>query len=272
MTTCNNFEYNEEFYSVITPSAINSAEEIIPMIINLVRPQSVIDIGCGIGAWLSVWDKFGIKDYVGVDGNYINTARLLIDRNKFLPKNLERGFSMTRKFDLVTSLEVAEHLNKDTAEKFVETLCNLGNVILFSAAIPGQEGTHHLNEQYPSYWNKLFMKNDFILLDCIRSKIWTNEKIDLWYRQNILLFVKKVYLNSSNELNLKAIHTDENFIDLVHPQYFNYKSNKVIYYENLLNHTIRQKKHSAFLGFYDKLKRKINSFYNLLKRYVGANS
>jgi len=243
-TTINNvIEYDDKFYDTIIPGAIKSAKEIIPLVIDLINPKSVIDVGCGTGAWLSAWRKFGVTDFMGIDGKHINTSKLLIPVNNFIHQNLETNFSINRKFDIACCLEVAEHLSTKTAESFIQHLCKMSDAVLFSAAIPGQEGTCHINEQYPSYWNMLFNKNDYILADCIRNKIWMNKNINVWYRQNILLFVSKKYAEQSEVLSKITKNTNEFFIDLVHPEYFDYKSEKLLRTQKLLD----IKKKSCFI-------------------------
>jgi hypothetical protein len=86
-------------------------------------------------------------------------------------------------------LEVAEHLPIQSAGGFVAELTALAPFILFSAAIPGQGGTNHLNEQWPEYWATRFAGHGYRVLDCIRPRIWEDDRIDFWYRQNIFLFV-----------------------------------------------------------------------------------
>ena len=95
-----------------------------------------------------------------------------------------------KKFDLVICLEVAEHINKKYASDFVHKLCNLGDLVLFSAAVPEQGGNGHVNEQRLSYWISHFKKSDFVIKDAIRADIWNDRKIPVWYRNNIVLFVK----------------------------------------------------------------------------------
>jgi len=144
-------------------------------------------------------------------------------------------------------------------------LCNLGNIILFSAAIPGQEGTHHINEQYPSYWRTLFGKNDFVPIDCVRRKVWTNKNVAWWYKQNIMLYVHQDYLNESNELKSKVDSSDIDFIDIVHPEYFNYKSNKANYYENLWKNATYEN-NDIICKLYLKIKRKLRLLINFRKK------
>ncbi len=164
--------------------------EVVPLVMELVKPQSVLDVGCGIGNWLKVFEEQGIGDYKGVDGSYLDKNLLKIPIHNFEARDLQQSFSLGRKFDLVVSLEVAEHLDERYADQFVQTLVNHGDIILFSAAIPGQGGQNHLNEQWPEYWQKKFEKHGFYFHDLIRQLIWNNTKVEWWYRQNIFLLTK----------------------------------------------------------------------------------
>lgn len=92
-------------------------------------------------------------------------------------------------------MEVAEHLYPEFAPNFVKLLTSLSNVVLFSAAIPYQGGVHHVNEQSPGYWADLFAKEGYVCIDCLREKIWEDESILWWYRQNIMIFVHESKAN-----------------------------------------------------------------------------
>lgn len=215
--------------------SISSASEIIPLVLEIVKPISVIDLGCGIGTWLSVWENFGITDVIGVDGEYVNKNKLLINEEKFITVDLKNGYKSNKIFDLVTCLEVAEHIDANSAEVLINSLCNLGKVILFSAAIPGQEGTQHINEQYPDYWVKIFKKNNFVPIDYLRDKIWSNVKVSSWYKQNILFYVNETYLENNVNLRVERSRTNLKFLNLVHPEYFDYKCKKVLRYEQIMD-------------------------------------
>ena len=87
----------------------------------------------------------------GLDGPFVNRNELLIPNERFSVAELTGPISLGRQFDLVQSLEVAEHLPKTSAERFVQTLVTHGTRVLFSAAIPGQGGENHINEQPLEY-------------------------------------------------------------------------------------------------------------------------
>jgi hypothetical protein len=128
---------------------------------------------------------------LGVDGDYVDRASLRIAADKFVAADLREPLSLDRKFDLVQSLEVAEHIDGARADVFVESLTRHGDVVLFSAAIPGQGGNGHVNEQWPSYWIGKFADAGFTLYDAIRPRIWNDSRVEVWYRQNTLLFSRE---------------------------------------------------------------------------------
>ena len=128
---------------------------------------------------------------VGVDGDYVDQQRLLIEPSEFVAADLAWPVDLQRRFDLVQSLEVAEHLPASAAATFVDTLIAHGDVILFSAAVPGQGGMHHVNERPYRYWRNLFADRGYIILDAVRPKIRTATTVEPWYRYNTFLFIKQ---------------------------------------------------------------------------------
>jgi hypothetical protein len=91
----------------------------------------------------------------------VNKNRLKIPKECFAEVELDKGISVDRKYDLAISVEVAEHLPPNAADIFIESIVKASDIVLFSAAIPFQGGTNHINEQWPEYWNKLFNKNGY---------------------------------------------------------------------------------------------------------------
>ena len=165
----------------------NAPREVVPIIINLIKPYCVLDVGCGTGTWLKVFEENGINDYYGIDGNYVDKTQLKIPLSKFAEADLSDNWKVNRRFDIVLCLEVAEHLPENVANGFIDTLTKCADTIIFSAAVPGQGGQNHLNEQLPNYWQEKFERNGFYFHDVIRPLIWDNKKVDWWYRQNIFL-------------------------------------------------------------------------------------
>jgi hypothetical protein len=181
--------YNDSFYKNRS-SSYKSAQAIAPIINDLIHPKSVIDLGCATGEFLLAFNELGAETIMGVDGKWVNQEYLVIPSDCFMVFDLEKQLKPTRKYDLAISLEVAEHLSKKNAEKFIKKLTQLSDCVLFSAAIPFQGGIHHVNEQWVDYWVDLFAEFDFVPFDCVRGKVWNNTEVCWWYAQNTVLFVK----------------------------------------------------------------------------------
>ena len=207
---------------VAAPRVISreSAEAVLPSILQFVQPMSVVDVGCGAGTWLAAFRSYGIEDLRGVDGHYVQPDDLEIPPTQFTPHDLTKPLDLGRRFDLALCLEVAEHLPERNAAGLIEMLVSLAPVVLFSAAIPGQGGFEHLNEQWPSYWARRFATHDFVAVDCLRFRLWNDSRIAWWYRQNLLFFADRNWLaNSDTPLAAVERHGDE-VLSAVHPELY----------------------------------------------------
>ena len=99
-------------------------------------------------------------------------------------------------------MEVLEHLPETAARALITEFGKKSKFLLFSAAIPGQGGTHHINEQPYEYWYENLRLTGFIPLDVIRSSL-DIPKIPSYYRNNIVLFVNYNFIESAqNHINL----------------------------------------------------------------------
>jgi SAM-dependent methyltransferase len=205
--------YDAAFFDAVHSTASRSAAVVAPLVADLVEPTSVVDVGCGLGAWLARFSELGIDDVLGLDGDHVERERLVIPEDRFRAVDLGLPFELERRFDLVVSLEVAEHLPPDRAAGFVDSLTALGPIVLFSAAIPGQGGTGHVNEQWPTYWARLFSERGFALVDALRAQLWENKEVAWWYSQNIVLYVREPELRRRPRLKRETAQP----LRLVHP-------------------------------------------------------
>jgi SAM-dependent methyltransferase len=167
-----------------------SARTILSDLFGRFRPASVLDVGCGIGTWLATARELGVSDVFGIEGDWLDRKLAKIPGDLIAAHDLEKGFDLGRRFDLAICLEVAEHLDPESATQFVESLTAHADVILFSAAIPFQGGHHHVNEQFPEYWSGLFARPGYRPVDFLRRRIWNDRSVLWWLRQNVLVFAK----------------------------------------------------------------------------------
>jgi hypothetical protein len=207
--------YSKSFYLDNQNSTKKSAEIIIDFILKLYKPCSVVDIGCSSGVFLNGFMQKGINDVVGVDGPWIEDEMLLIPKENFIRHDLSKPLNLNRKFDLAICLEVLEHLSLEVSMLVLEELSGLSDIILFSAAIPMQGGTHHINERWPAFWAKNFKKFGYRFVD-VRPFLWNNEDLLPEYKQNMLLYIKSDLYETIVE-KFEAYKIEEPF-PLVHPE------------------------------------------------------
>jgi SAM-dependent methyltransferase len=182
--------YDHKFFADIDQGSFQSALEIVPLLLKLFPASSVLDVGCGIGSWLKVFEDAGVHDYLGIDGDYVDLNTLRIPREKFKAADVSKPIDLDRKYDLAVCLEVGEHLPPDAAPALVKTLASASDVIVFSAAIPSQGGVKHVNEQWPAYWAELFKAQGYTCIDCIRPQLWDNPRVGQWFVQNMLVYAR----------------------------------------------------------------------------------
>jgi cyclopropane fatty-acyl-phospholipid synthase-like methyltransferase len=181
-------EYTEEFFEYIERGSTASARRFSAFMTPLLDVNSILDVGCGRGAWLREWRNAGVKVVHGADGPYVRRESLLIPAEDFTAVDLSQKFDLGRRYDLVSSLEVAEHLPPSASEAFISSLVGHSDLILFSAATPGQGGENHINERPLWYWQGVFAEHGYVAFDALRPHFQHDPLVEPWYRYNSLLY------------------------------------------------------------------------------------
>lgn len=219
--------YPADFYARRREHTAAAARLILAALPQGLPLERVADIGCGTGTFLAAALERGAGSAIGVEGDWVTADMLDEPRIHFAQRNLEQPITGLSA-DLAISLEVAEHLSPERAESFVADLVQIAPAVLFGAGIPGQGGVGHVNEQWQSYWAELFSARRYQAYDVIRPRIWTDEAIPAWYRQNTVL-----YLTPALASDLSLTPAEPAWLDMVHPAFWA-RANRELGYANAL--------------------------------------
>jgi SAM-dependent methyltransferase len=210
--------YGAAFFAGIEEGARPSAEAMAPLLLDLFAPRSILDVGGGGGHWAAAFMARGLDDVLTVDGPWVPLAARAVPPDRFLEHDLTKPLKLERTFDLALCLEAAEHLPAAAAPGLVRALTEAAPVVVFSAALPGQGGEGHVNEQPPSYWAGLFAASDYVCLPDLRRQVWDNQAIKVWYRQNLLCFVRRSTLARWSPRLGAPSEESGALLDVAHPE------------------------------------------------------
>jgi SAM-dependent methyltransferase len=190
------FTYNPVIMEVFHAYAVQNAAKVVTAMCE-VFPQvrSVIDVGCGSGAFAAEAARQGLRA-IGLEHSRhgINLARQQgVDCRPFDVARPVRE-QMSEVVDLAYSFEVAEHVPASLADNFVHFMTRLGPLVVFTAAQPGQGGIGHLNEQPLEYWIQKFEREGFdqsrAETDALRASFQTRQT-SYWFYRNALVFRRR---------------------------------------------------------------------------------
>jgi SAM-dependent methyltransferase len=243
------YQYDNAFFDFVNASSGKSASrflgQFVPAVLGGQNPASVLDVGCGRGVWLAEWKRLGVATLQGLDGEYVDRKSLLIPADQFLPTDISVPIDLQRRFELVECLEVAEHVPESHAETLVDNLVRHGDLILFSAAIPGQGGEFHVNERPYSYWRQKFAARGYAVYDAIRPQVAGLREIEPWYRYNAL-----VYANDAGSRRLsetasgRLVPAEQQLVDVA-PLYWRLRCAAIAALPNSATSMLARLKHRA---------------------------
>lgn len=212
--------YNFSWHQRHSEKTRISADVTLSILLDIFRPRSILDVGCGDGIWLRQAEDLGLVELKGVDGPWTDMDKLLFSKENLSIFDLEKTFNLNRRFDIAISLEVAEHISNESSDNMIENLISHSDIVLFGAAIPYQGGFRHINEMWQSWWANKFVERGYQCFDVIRPQIWNRNDVHYWYKQNAL-----VYVNSERKDHLRNFEryaTERSLtgwpLDVVHPE------------------------------------------------------
>lgn len=161
-------------------------------ILNKIKVNSFLDIGCGPGGMVNYVNKLGIKA-IGVDGD---DSIIRIDRKSFYIHDFTQGkLNLNAIFDLGWSVEFLEHVEEKFSENYFDTFKKC-KYIFCTFAPEGKGGYHHVNTKNKKYWLDIFQKNGFKFNSELTEIIKKNSTIRKnFVRENGLFFINEKFEN-----------------------------------------------------------------------------
>ncbi|MBB3771038.1 SAM-dependent methyltransferase [Angulomicrobium tetraedrale] len=216
-------KYTERFFQDLADDSYRSAFKILGIVFDITRPESVIDFGCGTGSWLKAAHELGASRVAGVDGPWVTKGQLVDGSIALITSDMSLASTpavSAGAFDLAISLECGEHLPASRADWLVDNMCDASSKVLFGSAIPGQGGTDHINEQWPSYWAEKFRARGYLPLDLVRPNVCFDQSIPTWYRNNPLMYIHEDEHAQVRNTALSSKTHSLTITDFVIPQLF----------------------------------------------------
>jgi hypothetical protein len=184
--------FTEDHYAQIREGSKASAEAVMPIISDVIagEPERICDWGGGEGWWASVAAKRFDGEGFSFDVSVPETTAPRV--TYYLTSEPIEDHA----FDLTFCLEVGEHVPEIESQALIQQLCRITDgPIVWSAAIPGQQGHGHVNCQWPAYWHALFAYYGWStynpwLADVseLRFDVWDDQRIEPWYRQSLQVY------------------------------------------------------------------------------------
>jgi len=124
------------------------------------KPKSICDVGCGEGHLMEHFYDWYVKVY-GIDGLQANKDNGVEEIKEFIRINdYTKHIGPVFNVDMVLSCEFVEHVE----ERFIKNYLfqfRYCKTLVFTHALPGQAGHHHVNCQDDKYWIDLMTRYNF---------------------------------------------------------------------------------------------------------------
>lgn len=183
--------YSRAFFEKIDRDQTASYDVLAGTIVDRLQPSAVVDVGSGSGGLLAALARRRVPTLLGLESSADGVAAARRRNVDVRNCDLSKPFVLEKRFDVAVCLEVAEHLPASVAEQFVDCLASGPDVLVFSAATPGQGGENHVNEQPHEYWIEKLRARGFAVDEQTTREVraeWTALGVASWYCNNVIFF------------------------------------------------------------------------------------
>ena len=128
------------------------ANRLTPLIVERLKPASVLDMGCGAGHWVRAFAANGVVDVDGIEFN--------LDR-----------FTPSREYDVSLCLGVAHLMPMVSAAAVIASCTEASDTVVFAVPAAAVGGAGFINQQPASVWARVFADRGFAAHDELRPLI-----------------------------------------------------------------------------------------------------
>jgi SAM-dependent methyltransferase len=163
------------------------ADRLAWYITKVLKPQKVLDVGCGPGMHVDSLRHLGVNAW-----GYDIDDRVQ-GKNGLIQTSI---FDINETGDLVMCIEVAEHIPSELNDKIVSSIVNMldhRGILIWTAAIPGQGGVGHINCQPKSFGYEKFTNAGLLPMNDLTNHMLTYVRQGYhmgWFTQNAQCFMK----------------------------------------------------------------------------------
>lgn len=192
---------------------------IVPLLVELVAPTSVADVGCGLGQWLKAFTDRGVSRVLGFDVAPAPADLLEIPEARRLVTDVRKPLETAERTDLAICLMVGECMPPEHAPQLVRNCTKLAPAVCFASATPMLNGPRPwVHEAWPSFWAGLFKAEGYVALDVLREPVWNDPRVLPSYSQAMILYVTPELHKSHPRLSKVPAVADLGLLDRVHPR------------------------------------------------------
>lgn len=226
-------KYDEEYYTKYDCSPYQNRDYWEPFfnnvadgIIRIFNPRYVLDVGCAMGYLVEALRDRGVEAF-GIDISEYAISNVRDDIKPFCfacSINEPLPSCIPAKIDVVTNIEVLEHLAKNEAEKAIGKMCSLSDTIVFSSSHDAFDDPSHINVQQREYWATQFSKHGFfddimkrpnyiskqaVAYRKASTKVYFDHEKSLWMYINQNDKIIELIQQANNELKQEMINVQQ---------------------------------------------------------------
>ncbi|OPH53110.1 hypothetical protein BC351_32030 [Paenibacillus ferrarius] len=167
------------------------------------EPVRVLDVGCAKGFVVESLRDLDVNAF-GFDISETAISEVREDIKPFCKVGqIDDSVMYDGQYDLITCIEVLEHVTAEMADKAIKLMCQHTTQIIFSSSPSDFDEPTHINVQLPAYWDNIFAKYGFVR----GHESWPSEHIaphTVMYRKHTSEDIKSIIASLDEQTSIST--------------------------------------------------------------------